>query len=205
MTMPPHQWLVTLGRAAAAIVVAILVTFSPDHSPTLGFLAFGGFALATGLVLLLGSFVSVPEAATRAFVAAHGVLTVTAGVVALSSSGAGLPFLIFLVSSWAALTGFLELYVGLRNRGRSALARDWTFVGIVTALFAVAVLLVPPDLRQSLGGVEDVDGELTASIVVVGAIGAYAAIVGVYLAIAGVSLRFVARDEAMAEKAGGNR
>ena len=44
---------VQLARAAFAALAAIMITFSPDHSALVGMSVFSGFAIATGLVLLL--------------------------------------------------------------------------------------------------------------------------------------------------------
>jgi uncharacterized membrane protein HdeD (DUF308 family) len=176
---------VPIARAVPALVLAAVVTFTPDHSAPLGYLTFGLFGVITGGVLIAGSLRGPSE---RALGTAQGAVTVIAGVIALALTGGGLPFLILLVTGWAAITGFLELYLGLR--GRAAGARDRVFVGALTALLAIGVLLVPPGLAQPLGGIEGVDGVLTASVVVVGSLGAYWAILGVYLVIAGLSLRW---------------
>jgi hypothetical protein len=42
-----------IARAAFAALAAIMVTFSPDHSAPLGMAVFSGFAITTGIVLLI--------------------------------------------------------------------------------------------------------------------------------------------------------
>jgi hypothetical protein len=54
----------------------------------------------------------------------------------------------------------------------------------------VVFLVVPPDYSQQLGGIEQIEGELTSSTVLVGILGAYGALVGVFLVIAGLSLKW---------------
>jgi uncharacterized membrane protein HdeD (DUF308 family) len=110
----------------------------------------------------------------------NGLVTAVAGLLALSFQGAGLAVYLFIVSVWAAVTGFIELYAGLRERSRTAregirspVARDWIAVGALTAVFAVVYLLLPPN-----------------AVVAIGLLGAYLVIVGVYLAIAGFSLKW---------------
>jgi uncharacterized membrane protein HdeD (DUF308 family) len=117
-----------------------------------------------------------------------------AGIAALSRISGGLSLLILLLSAFAALTGFLELYLGWRGRGRDRSARDWTFVGVLTIALAVAVLLVPADFRQVFTGPDDIERELTASVIVVGLAGAYWAIIGLFLVIAGLSLKWAPLD-----------
>lgn len=183
-------WYVPLARAVPAVVLAAVITFSSDHSAALGLLTFGIYAVVAGAVLTASALRLGSKGVVRSVTFAQGILSVLAGVVSLAIPGAGLPFFVFLLTAFAAITGFLELYLGLRSRGRSGSSRDWVFVGAVTALLAIAVLLVPPGYSQTITGPQGFVGELNSSIIVVGILGAYWAIVGVYLVIAGLSLRW---------------
>lgn len=183
-------WYVPLARAVPALVLAAVVTFTADHSAPLGMLLFGIFAVVVGGVLTAAALRLGVKGVVRTVTFAQGILTIAAGVVSLALPGAGLPFFVFLLTAFAAITGFLELYLGLRSRGRSSSSRDWVFAGALTALLAIAVLLVPPGFAQPFTGPDGVQRVLTASVIVVGALGAYWAILGVYLVIAGLSLRW---------------
>ena len=183
-------WYVPLARAVPALALALVVTFSADHSAPLGLVTFGIFGVVAGAVLTASALRLGAKGVVRTVTFAQGILTVLAGIVSLALPGAGLPFFVFLLTAFAAVTGFLELYLGLRSRGRSGSSRDWVFVGGLTALLAIAVLLVPPGYSQSFSGPDEVQRVLTASVIVVGALGAYWAILGVYLVIAGLSLRW---------------
>jgi uncharacterized membrane protein HdeD (DUF308 family) len=145
-----RYWTVPVARAVVAFVPAGVITFTADHSAQFGLLVFGAFALVSGLVTALLSWRTVP---------------------ALALHAGGLGFFLYLVTVWAAVTGVLELFAGLRVRGRGQVTRDWLVVGVLTAVFALIVLLIPPH-----------------AVVSVGLLGAYLVITGVYLAIAGVSL-----------------
>ena len=191
-----RYWPWVLLRALPAAAVAVFITFSADHSTVLGFIMFGVLALASGIVVALGAVLALEAGVVRWCFLAQGAIGVVAGIVGLAFSGAGIGFLIFLLSGYAALTGFLELYSGLRSRGRLDSARDWLFAGGFTVLFAVAVLLVPADYSQPFTGPDEVERALTASIVLVGLLGAYGAILGVYLVIAGLSLKWANRTVA---------
>ena len=185
-----RYWPVPVLRGAVALVVAIVITFSADHSPALGFIAFGLFAVASGVVLgLLGS-ARLDRGTERTFFFAISAVSVVAGVISLVSTGAGVPFLLFLVSAFAAITGFLELYIGLRSRRRLAVGKDWMFAGALTAVLAIAILLIPADFVHQFIGPDKVERVLTASVMADGIIGAYAALLGVYLVIAGLSLKW---------------
>ena len=184
-------------------MLAVVITFTADHSAPLGLLTFGIFAVVSGAVLTASALRLGAKGVVRSVTFAQGILTVLAGIVSLAIPAAGLPFFVFLLTAFAAITGFLELYLGLRSRGRSSSSRDWVFVGALTALLAIVVLLVPPGFSQTFTGPDEVQRVLTASVIVVGALGAYWAILGVYLVIAGLSLRWAAAPTTSASPAEG--
>ena len=184
------DWIGMVARGAVAVVVAVFITFSADHSAELGYRMFAIFALVSGAIVLLVGLRSPDSVDRRAWFVAQGALGVAAGLVAAFASGAGIPFLLFLVSCWAALTGAIELVTGLRARGKVSQARDWVFAGALTAAFAVAVLLIPAGYSQPYVGPDKIERFHTASVILVGGIGAYAAILGVFLLIAASSLRW---------------
>ena len=197
-------WYVPVARAAPALALAVVITFSADHSAPLGYLTFGTFAVISGGVLAAFALRAASRGVMRTVTLAQALVTVLAGIIALAVPAGGLPFFVFLLTTFAAITGMLELYLGLRGRGRDRSARDWVFIGGLTALLALAVLLVPPGFEQSFTGPDGVGRVLTASVVVVGALGAYWTIFGVYLVIAGLSLKWGPTQEnspAVAEKA----
>ena len=188
-----RYWPWVLLRALPAIVVAVVITFSQDHSARLGFAMFGVLALVGGAAVLLGALRALEPGVARWCFVVQGLLGIVLGAIALFSGSAGLPFLVFLVSAFAVLTGFLELYSGLRARGRNDSARDWLFAGALTVILGVVALAVPPDYNQPFTGPDGVERALTASIILVGILGAYAAILGVFLVIAGLSLKWAPR------------
>ena len=166
-----RYWTVPVARAIVAFVPAAVITFNADHSAEFGLLVFGAFALVSGLVTGLLSWKNVTDRRDRSIFAIQGAVGVLAGVLALALNAGGLGFFLYIVSVWAAVTGFLELYTGIRVRGRGQVARDWLIVGALTAVLALVFLLLPPH-----------------AVVAVGLFGAYLVITGVYLVIAGVSL-----------------
>ena len=167
-----------------------------DHSATLGFLALGGFALGTGVIVLIAAL---RGAYPRGPFLLQALLLLIGGVFALVSTREEVPALIALASVIVGASGIIELVTGLRSRGRLAAARDWVFVGAISALFAVIVLLVPADFSQAITIPDKVVPPLTASVILVGSLGAYAAIVAVYLVIAGLSLKWAPQASTVSE------
>jgi hypothetical protein len=168
--------------------MAVVITFSSNHAAGYGLLLFGAFVLVDALVLGFAGLRRLPlDGRSRGTTLAQSVVGLVAAVAAFATNGIGLPAFITIVVGWAVLGGGLELAQGIRSRGRSPFTRDWTTVGGLTLLLAVAFLLTPPDYSQQLGGVERVTGTLDAAIVLVGLLGAYLAIAAVFHVIAGLS------------------
>lgn len=195
-TVATRYWLLSIGRALIAAVAAVVITFSSDHSATVGLTVFGAFAVATGIAMGAWGFHALAaDGVAKWTFFVQWVVTALVGGVALvfALTTAALPWLYGTVISWAVITGALELYSGIRARRSAVLApaaRDWMTVGALTILLAVAYLLVPPGMNQQLGGLENIEGQLTASVMIVGLFGAYAAIVAVFLFIGGLSLKW---------------
>jgi uncharacterized membrane protein HdeD (DUF308 family) len=190
-----RSWSLPIARAVPAAAVALVITFSADHSARLGLLALGSFALVTGVVLVVGAL---RGAYPRTPFAVQGGLLVVGGALALALSQSGVPALIVLTAVLFGATGVIEVIAGVR--ARDAAARDYIFVGGLSVVLAVAVLLVPTDLVDVIS-IPDIEvPPLTASIVVVGLLGAYAAIAAVYLVIAGLSLKGAAPASATIAK-----
>jgi uncharacterized membrane protein HdeD (DUF308 family) len=189
-------WGTLLARGIVAALAALAITFSSDHSAGFGLTVFGIFAIAGGAVLIVGGRASLEAGVPRTISIVQGVVTLVVGILAVAFSWAGLSLLLVVVTTWAAVTGFLELYLGLRNRSRRfATSKDWIFAGALTAVFAVVTLLIPIDFNQSYMGPDNVERFLTSSIIIVGALGAYAAILAIYLVIAALSLKWAPAAE----------
>lgn len=181
----PAYWLVLVLRAIPAIVVGLVITFMEDHSPYVALISFGVFALVSGLVLLVGALQTIRDRVVRRMILGQGVISIITGAAAVSLWGSSIGVLLFIVTIYAALTGVLELYSGIRSRGVPP-ARDWVTAGAYTAIAAIVFVLLPPD-----------------SILATGLIGAYAIILGVFLVIAGLSLKWAPQNPATIEAAQG--
>jgi uncharacterized membrane protein HdeD (DUF308 family) len=175
-------WGVLVARAIPAIVVALVVAFTPNHSSVVGLLVFGAFALASGLITGILTLRALPAGTSRALLLTQAITSVVAGVLALALQGFGLGFLLYLVSVWAAITAILELVTGLRARGEAP-AKDWIAMGVLTGILALVFLILP-----------------LTDLVAVGLFGAYGAVLGIYLVIAGLSLRWGTQTGALTAK-----
>jgi len=193
-------WVVFIIRAAPAAVLAAVITFSAEHSVGLGLVLFAIFAVSSGIIVLAGNVLSPHARVITTLAIVHGVVAILVGAAsvfgALFWPGATIGQFIFLMVTFASITGFLELYAGVRSRRVVAASRDWVFLGSITAAFAIALLFIPLELRDPVRGQHGIEGFLTAPVVAVGLLGAYCAIVAVYLVIAGLSLKWAPTSSA---------
>lgn len=193
-TLRDGYWSVVLVRALPAALLALVITFTADHSPRLGLTAFGLFGVSTGLIVGLSALRTPGRWPESSPITAQGAVTVAAGAaalaVALASPSAEVGSLLVVVAVWAAASGILELYAGVRARGSHPAARDWIFVGAITVALAVLLFAVPAGFEQQYAGPDRVARTLNASVVAVGALGAYGAIIAVFLVIAALSLKW---------------
>ncbi len=200
---PIAPWSLTAVRAAAALVLGLAITFTGGHSAGFGLVAFGAFGVVAGAVLLVGALLALRRPVRGTFlvqaVVTLGLAVVALVVVAAAPAGGEVVALVAIVSAFGIVTGALELVAGLRARGRDRSARDWVLGGALTVLLGLAFLVVPPGYTQTLGGIQNITGTLTASVVLVGLLGAWGIVVGVLQAISAVSLRGGAGEPAAGE------
>ena len=175
-----QYWVVPVVRGVLALVPAAVITFSPNHSPAFGLTVFGSWAVVSGLATGALGLRTTRDRVIRSLFAVGATVTVAAGLLALTVP-ASLALFTYLVSVWAAITGALELYAGLRARGRTPIARDWITAGAFTAVLALVFLLFPID-----------------AVTAVGLLGAYLVLLGVLLVIGGFSSKWAAAQPAHA-------
>lgn len=196
-------WFLGLSRAIPAAVLTIVITFSADHSARLGLVAFGAYAVASGLATAIVAATRVASGTVRLIVLCQAAVALVTGGAALAVPGGGYAYFVLVLSAYAAVCGFLELYLGgrswrqsstrpsVRSSAPSSVARDWMFVGALSVALAVTAFVIPANFNQPFS-VEGVSGAVTASVALVGVFGAYLAIVGIFLAIASFSLKWSA-------------
>lgn len=168
-------WAAPLLRAVPAIAVGLIITFTADHSPTLGLIMLASFGMASAIVLVLTSVFMRRGEALRPLHRGLAVIAALVGALALvvlATVGGGLALLLLLIGGYAVLAGALELVWGIRHRDRSPLARDAVIIGVGTLALAVVLALV---------------GDAVSAV---GFFGAYAVVLGVFLLIAGFSLKW---------------
>jgi hypothetical protein len=182
------HWTLPAARAIPPLLIAMVITFSPDHSAPFGLSVFGIFALADAALLFTLLRRAVSDVLLRRLLYARAGITAAVGIAALTLVGAGAGVLLFLISAWAGVIALVELYAAVRRGTRVDGAKDLFITGAASAVLAIVALALPVDLHQGFQGTEGAD-VLTSSIIGVGVLGAWAAVTGLFLAIGGLSLK----------------
>lgn len=187
-----------LARAAAALLAALMITFTQDHSAPTALATFSGFTIFTALILFLAAWLvrpALPKSQTVLLAIPMLLAGMATGIPALRTT----TLFFSVVIPWAFVVGIIELVIGLHARRVAVTeqqrsdARDAWLVGAVGILLGIALLLVPAGYRLRYFVAEAHESfTLTGITIGVGIFGFYAAIVAIFLAIAAFSPR---RDE----------
>ncbi len=206
------RWPVPFALAVPALAAAVAITFTPGHTVWFGYILFAGFALLTAAacgagIAMLPDGIARTGAIAKTTVAALGTLVAlvllllnvfqpVSGVLPLGEvepvwAGA-VRGLSWTIAGTFALLAVVDLVVGIRQRRADRFARDWIALGVIEAVGAIAIVVVPPTFYQAFSFKEKtgelVSGFVDSSTMIVGIFGAIAAILGVLLVIAGVGL-----------------
>lgn len=196
-TNNPHVsdalWKSMLFRALPAIVGALVITFTQDHNARFGFAVFGAVALWSGIIVGFEA-VGIRGHALRAFVFTRSILGAVAGGYSLFMATGGHDWanvrnFILTVSIWALVTGAIEVVAAIVGRRKRFYSNEILLSGALTFLLGIIVAFVPPELDEEYGGLERVQGSLTAEVQAIGFVGAYFAVLGVLLVIEAFTLR----------------
>ncbi len=162
----------TALRAAVVAVLAVVVTFSADHTPAFGLAVFGVFALVQGAVIAAGARGFAVSRIGRLLVVLRGAVFVVVGALSVTLVGAATVGGLLAVEIAGFLAaGALEVLSGLRRADASPVSRDLITVGGLELLVGVMLAILLPD-----------------SIFAVGVLSAWGAVVAVYLGIAAASI-----------------
>ena len=167
-----YWWLVVL-RGVLAILFGLAAFLWPGLTWLVLILLFGSYALVDGAFSLVMGFVSIKnEPRWWAFVL-EGIVSILAGLIALFQPELTALILLYVIATWAIVTGVLEIAAAIRLRRE--IENEWLLGLAGAASILVGVLLF---LQPEAG-----------SLAVVWTIGAYALLFGVLWIALGLRLR----------------
>jgi uncharacterized membrane protein HdeD (DUF308 family) len=172
-TLARYWWAVAL-RGAAAVIFGLMALIWPAITITALVLLFRAYAIVDGVVTIGTALFGAPASTgRRIWLAVQGVVGIIAGVVTFAWPGITTLVLLFVIATWAVVTGALEIFVAVRLRRE--LQGEWLLIlsGALSVVFGV-LMFVWPDA-----------GALALTIL----IGAYALVAGLTMVMLGLRLR----------------
>jgi len=138
--LPRHWWVVAL-RGLAAIIFGVLAFAWPGITLAVLVLFFGAYAIVDGVLALYSAFRSRGEHVWGPLL--EGIVGIGAGLVAFFWPGITALALVFVIASWAILTGVLEIYAAIRLR--QVINNEWALVlsGALSVIFGILLVAQP--------------------------------------------------------------
>lgn len=162
-----YWWAFAL-RGALLVIFGLLALFLPVVTLGALVLVFGLYALFEGILLIVAAL-GRRSAEHWWVLLLQGIVSIAAGIIALSWPGITALALITFIAAWALITGILEIVGAVRLR--KEIRGEWSFIlsGIVSVLFALIVIMNPA----------------AGALAIVWMIGLYALIFGILLLVLG--------------------
>ncbi len=171
-SLSQNWWLVIL-RGIFGILFGLAAFVWPGITWLTLIVMFGIYAIVDGLVAIITGLSRTKDSPRWWTFLLEGLISIGAGVVALIWPGLTSLVLVYMIASWAVITGILEIVAAIRLRNE--ITNEWMLgVGGLVSI-ALGVLLF---LRPVAGG-----------LAIIWTIAAYALIFGVLLVVLGFRLR----------------
>jgi uncharacterized membrane protein HdeD (DUF308 family) len=171
-TLSQNWWLVVL-RGVLAILFGVLAFVWPTITLLTLVVMFGVYAIVDGLVAAWTGLSRTKDSPRWWTFLLEGLISIGAGVIALIWPELATLVLIYMIASWAVITGILEIAAAVRLRNE--ITNEWVLGlgGVVSIALGVILFLQP----------------LAGGLAIIWTVAAYAVIFGVLLVILGFRLR----------------
>jgi uncharacterized membrane protein HdeD (DUF308 family) len=171
-SLSQNWWLVVL-RGLLAILFGALAFVWPAITWLTLIVMFGVYAIIDGIIAIVSGLSRTKESPRWWTFLVEGLLGIGAGIVALVWPGVTSLVLIYMIASWALITGILEIAAAIRLRNE--ISNEWVLGlgGLVSIALGVLLFFQP-----AAGG-----------LAIIWTIAVYALIFGVLLVILGFRLR----------------
>jgi uncharacterized membrane protein HdeD (DUF308 family) len=175
-----RNWWVVALRGLFTLLFGVAALVWPGATLATLVLLFGGYAVADGILALIGLFDRQP-AARRWVLALHGIMSIIAGALALAWPGITALALVYLIAAWAILIGISTIVAAIELR--KAINGEW-----LLGLSGAAALLL---------GLGMAAYPAAGALALLSVIAAYAIIAGIMQIVLGLRLRrlYAARQQ----------
>jgi len=133
-----NWWLVAL-RGLVALILGIIILVMPQAAATFLVIFIGIYALVDGVFALIVAVVNKPQHKDRWWLMFEGIVGILAGAAILASPLLAAVILIWVIASWALLTGILEIMFAVAQW--NVLPDKWLLLlgGIFSALLGILI------------------------------------------------------------------
>ncbi len=138
------DWRMVALRGVAALAFGLLTLIWPGLTLWALVVLFGAYALVDGVVALVVAFGNrVPV--RRGWLVFEGIVGIAAGIVTFAWPGVTALALLFVIATWAILTGVVEIATAIELR--RTIRNEWLLAlgGLASVVFGVLLLITPGD------------------------------------------------------------
>ena len=167
------RWWAVVLRGIIAIIFGALAFTWPGVTLATLVLLFGFYALVDGIFSLVAAIGGRRTREDRWLLALEGIVSLWAGIVTLRAPSITVLSLVFFISIWAMVTGFLRIAAAFRLRKEISGEVLLVLSGVVSVLFALMLVFRP----------------VIGALGLVWVIAAYAVVLGIILIMLGFELR----------------
>lgn len=138
-----HNWWLYVLRGLVAVIFGVLALAMPKEAMQALVLVFGAFALADGIVTLIAGFGIAPYFSRWWMLLLEGAAGVGLGLLAIFLPEITARTLVYLVGSWAIITGILEIVTAIEFR--QVLTGEWMLIfgGLLSIVFGGLLFVFP--------------------------------------------------------------
>jgi uncharacterized membrane protein HdeD (DUF308 family) len=137
------NWWALALRAAAAIILGLIAFALPGATLTALVILFGVYAILDGILALVAAVRGLRTHDRWGAMLAAGIVGIAAGLIALTWPAIGALSLVYLVASWALLTGVLEIAMAVKLR--RLITGEWLMIvgGVLSILLGFMFAAFP--------------------------------------------------------------
>lgn len=136
------RWVQVL-RGIVAIIFGIIALATPGITLLALIFLFGIFALIDGVVAIVNAVFRRKESPNWGILLLDGILGILIGAAALLWPGATAIILLYIIASWAVVTGIIEIVAAFSLAG--GIGHEWglALAGLVSVIFGILLFLNP--------------------------------------------------------------
>lgn len=137
-----RNWWVVALRGLLAIAFGVLTFLRPGITIELLVLFFGAYALADGVFALVAAWRN-NSGVNHWWLLLEGIVSIAAGGLTFLWPGVTAIVLVYLIASWAVITGIFEIMAAIELR--KTITGEWLLIlgGLLSVFFGVVIALYP--------------------------------------------------------------